>query len=162
MGRVLPDSARRLYHGLLFIVGLVMAAVFFFAYLCVLWPICALDTALFHGFRSRRARGKGTVAQREDCAARARRRTLSRLIPAFVRNRTAEYRLALICTRPASRGLWWSARFYLLQFACFLEYIPNARQPLALFEALADEFGGAHFPSAMEWEWPRTPRWSRA
>ena len=65
-------------------------------------------------------------------------------IPESVRNMTAEMKLTSLTTPLNQRKFLWHVKYILLQISNFAEYIPNASNPVVLFQALDDYFRGVY------------------
>jgi len=66
--------------------------------------------------------------------------TPKKYIPEYVRNVTAEMKLTSLTVPHSKRNWIWHLKFVLLQLSTFFEYIPNAKNPIALFTVLNDYF----------------------
>jgi hypothetical protein len=66
--------------------------------------------------------------------------TPDKFVPEYVRNVTSEMKLTSLTTSYDKRNFIWYLKFLLLQFSTFIEYISNAKNPIALFNALNDYF----------------------
>lgn len=64
----------------------------------------------------------------------------NKFIPEYVRNVTTEMKFISLTTPYHKRNFIWYLKFLLLQLSTFIEYIPNAPEPVILFNALGDYF----------------------
>jgi hypothetical protein len=122
-GDQLPEPLRKIYHIIQGIAGLIVL------FITILVPYVFLMIYCLIKYR------KPSNLSTTDPSLKP-----NKYIPSFLRNQTAQMRFVSLQTPLEQRKLFWHIKFYLLQFATFIEYIPNATNPIALFTALGDYF----------------------
>ena len=121
-GDQLPESLQRIYHVMLGAVGLLVFFTIALPAYIGLIIYCRI------------------VYRRLPSSTSISRTNPNKIVPGYVRNVTATMRLASMTT-PIDRRNWiWHLKFFLLQIATFIEYIPNSFNPIVLFNALQDYF----------------------
>jgi hypothetical protein len=122
-GDKLPEPLQKIYHFILGILGLIVLFTIALPAYIVLRIYCRIK---YH------APPNPSVT---DSSL-----TPNKFIPDYVRNETAKMKLTSINTPLEKRKTIWYLKFLLLQLSTFIEYIPNATNPIALFTALNDYF----------------------
>ena len=118
-----PESLQKVYHFILGIIGLIVLLTIALPAYLVLVIYCRM-----------------TYSPSPSPPDTASSLKLNKFIPDYVRNVTAEMKLTSLATPLEERNSIWHLKFLLLQISTFVEYIPNANNPVALFTALQDYF----------------------
>jgi hypothetical protein len=122
-GDKLPEPLQKIYHFILGIIGLIVLFTFAVPAYIVLRIYCRI-----------KYRAPSNPSTTDSSL------TPNKFIPDYVRNETAKMKLISLTTPLEKRNSIWYLKFLLLQLSTFIEYIPNATNPIALFTALNDYF----------------------